>query len=54
MFTGALFTIAKVWKQPKHPSVRNCRKYVHQWSDSEEKTDDARDRGDNHWSDVLQ
>ena len=21
MFTAALFTIAKIWKQPKHPSV---------------------------------
>lgn len=54
MFTGTLFTIAEVWKQPKHPSVRNCRKYAHQWNDSEEKTYDARDRGDDHWSDVLQ
>ena len=24
MFTAALFTIAKVWKQPKYPSTDEC------------------------------
>ena len=28
MFTGALFTIAKIWKQPKCPSVNEWIKKV--------------------------
>ena len=40
MFIEALFTTAKTWKQPKHPSTDECIKKIYiyiQWSTAQPK-----------------